>query len=66
MKKVFVIATALAIALSAGVVVAAKVKCTVDSVDGDKVTMTCKKADSLVAGEKVTVKKKKVKALEGC
>lgn len=66
MKKVFAIAIALAFALSAGVVVAAKVKCTVDSVEGDKVTMTCKKADTLAAGDKVTVKKKKAKALEGC
>lgn len=65
MKKVLVVAAALAIALSAGVVVA-KVTCTVDSVEGDKVTMTCKNADDLAAGDKVTVKKKKAKALEGC
>ncbi|MDH4317762.1 MAG: hypothetical protein OEV64_05185 [Desulfobulbaceae bacterium] len=65
MKKVLVVATALAIALSAGAVVA-KVNCTVDSVEGDKVTMTCKNVDDLAAGDSVTVKKKKAKALEGC
>lgn len=47
--------------------VAATVKCTVDSVAGDKVTMTCKKADTLKAGDKVKVKpKKKLAAIEGC
>lgn len=65
MKKVLIIAMALTFAC-AGVVVAAKVKCTVDEVNGDKVTMTCKNADKLEAGDKVTVKKPKNKALEGC
>ena len=51
----------------AGVGVAAKLKCTVDSVDGDKVTMTCKKADKLKAGDKVKVSPpKKGAAVEGC
>ncbi len=45
---------------------AAKVKCIVDSVDGDKVTMTCKKADKLKAGDKVKVSAKKKAAVEGC
>lgn len=52
---------------SAGAGFAAKLKCTVDSVDGDKVTMTCKKADKLKAGDKVKVSPpKKGAAIEGC
>lgn len=46
--------------------VAGKVKCTVDKVEGDKVTMTCKGASALKAGAKVTVKAAKKKAIEGC
>ncbi|MBL4903004.1 MAG: hypothetical protein JKY62_10170 [Desulfocapsa sp.] len=49
------------------VAVAAKLKCTVDSVEGDKVTMTCKKADKLKAGDKVKVSPPKGgAAIEGC
>ncbi|BCO10063.1 hypothetical protein GF1_24390 [Desulfolithobacter dissulfuricans] len=66
MKKVVTVVMVVAFALSAGVAMAAKVKCTVDSVDGDKVTMTCKKANKLKAGQKVTVKAAKKKAIEGC
>ena len=70
MKKGIVsVVLALAFAVSTvGVGMAAKVKCTVDAVDGDKVTMTCKKADSLKAGDAVTVKAKKkaAAAIEGC
>ncbi len=67
MKKGIVsIVLALTFAVST-VAVAATVKCTVDGVDGDKVTMTCKKADSLKAGDKVKVKKAKGgAAIEGC
>lgn len=53
-------------ASTATVAMAGKVKCTVDSVDGDKVTMTCKDADNLKAGDKVEVKAKSGKAIEGC
>ncbi|WP_457573549.1 selenite/tellurite reduction operon protein ExtJ [Desulfolithobacter sp.] len=66
MKKVVTVVMVVAFALSAGVAMAARVKCTVDSVDGDKVTMTCKKASKLKAGQKVTVKPVKKKAIEGC
>lgn len=66
MKKVVTVVMVVAFALSAGVAMAARVKCTVDSVDGDKVTMTCKKASKLQAGQKVTVKVAKKKAIEGC
>lgn len=46
---------------------AAKLKCTVDSVEGDKVTMTCEKADKLAPGDKVKVSTaKKGAAVEGC
>lgn len=69
-KKVLVSVMAAAFLMSTVAVgFAAKVKCTVDSVDGDKVTMTCKKASKLKAGDKVSVKAKKSggkKAIEGC
>ncbi len=69
MKKIIVSAVmALVFAISVvGTGVAASVRCKVDAVDGDKVTMTCKKADSLKAGDKVKVKKaKKAGKVEGC
>ncbi len=66
MKKVMTIVLAAAFALSATVVIAKSVKCVVDAVEGDKITMTCKKADKLEVGDKVKVKKAKKKALEGC
>lgn len=68
MKKGIVLAMALVFALStAGTGFAAKLKCTVDSVDGDKVTMTCEKADKLTPGDKVKVATpKKGAAIEGC
>lgn len=67
MKKGIVsVVLALAFAVST-VAVAATVTCTVDAVDGDKVTMTCKNADSLKAGDSVKVKAKKGgAAIEGC
>ncbi|MCB2181696.1 MAG: hypothetical protein KQH63_06715 [Desulfobulbaceae bacterium] len=66
-KKLLALTMAIAFSIStASVALAAKVKCTVDSVDGDKVTMTCKKADKLSPGDKVEVKPKKSKAIEGC
>ncbi len=68
MKKGIVsVVLALTFAVST-VAVAATVKCTVDSVEGDKVTMTCKKASSLKAGDSVKVKAKKSggAAIEGC
>lgn len=66
MKKVISAVVVAAFVMSASMVMAASVKCVVDSVDGDKVTMTCKKADSLKAGDSVSVKAKKKKAIEGC
>ncbi|MBC8207561.1 MAG: hypothetical protein H8E79_00105 [Desulfobulbaceae bacterium] len=50
-----------------GVAAAANIKCTVDSVAGTAVTLTCKEADSMKAGDKVTVKtKSKAAKVEGC
>jgi len=66
MKKMVTVVMVVAFALSAGSALASKVKCTVDSVAGDTVTMTCKKADKLKAGDAVTVKAAKKKAIEGC
>jgi plastocyanin len=61
MKKFGVAMMVAAFVLSAGAVFAAK--CTVDSVDGNKMTVTCDKVD-VKAGDTVTVKAKK--SLEGC
>lgn len=69
MKKGIVSLTlALVMALcTAGASFAAKVNCTVDAVEGDKVTMTCEKADKLAPGDKVKVSTaKKEGAVEGC
>ena len=66
-KKIITLALAVVFALSAvGVGFAAKLKCTVDAVEGEKVTMTCKKADKLKAGDKVKVSASKKAAVEGC
>jgi len=52
---------------TAGVSFGANAKCTVESVDGDKVTMTCEDADKMSAGDEVKVKLPKKKgAIEGC
>ncbi len=66
-KAIVSVVLALTFAVST-VAIAATVKCTVDSVEGDKVTMTCKKADMLKAGDAVKVKAKKsgAAAIEGC
>lgn len=69
MKKGIVsLALALVIALcTAGAGFAAKVKCTVDAVEGEKVTMTCEKADKMKAGDNVKVSTAaKSGAVEGC
>lgn len=67
MKKVLAIAMAMAFTVSAASVsMAASVKCTVKAVDGNTVTMDCKKASKLNVGDKVKVKAAKKKAIEGC
>lgn len=66
MKKIIAAAMVTAFVMSASVVMAASVKCTVDAVEGETVTMTCSKADKLNVGDKVTVKAKSKKAIEGC
>ena len=66
-KKIVCFALAMVFALStAGIGFAAKLKCTVDSVDGEKVTMTCKKADKLAPGDKIKVSPSKKATVEGC
>lgn len=46
---------------------AARLKCTVDSVDGEKVTMMCEDADKLKKGDKLRISPpKKGAAVEGC
>ena len=66
-KKLVTVVLATVFAMSSvGTAFAAKVKCTVDTVEGDKVTMTCEKADKLEPGAKVKVSTKKKAAVEGC
>ena len=68
MKKIVAGLCALFFVVSvAGISVAAKLKCTVDSVEGEKVTMMCAKADKLKKGDKIKVSPpKKGAAVEGC
>jgi hypothetical protein len=67
-KKIVTLLMAMAFTVGvAGVSVAAKsVKCKVTAVDGNAVTLDCKKADKLKVGMKVKVKEAKKKAIEGC
>ena len=66
MKKLVIAAMVAAFVMSSSMVMGASVKCTVDEVADDKVTMTCKKADKLKAGDKVKVKAGGKAAYEGC
>jgi hypothetical protein len=67
MKKLVTLAMAMAFVVStAGMSMAASVTCKIKSIDGNTVTMDCKKADKLKAGQKVKVKVKKAMAIEGC
>jgi hypothetical protein len=67
MKKLVTAIMVVAFALSsAGLAMAQKVTCTVDAVEGDKVTLTCEGADKLKAGDKVQVRGGKKGAVEGC
>ena len=68
MKKMLAGICALFFVVSvAGVSVAAKLKCTVEGVEGETVTMTCAKADKLKKGDKIKVSPpKKGAAVEGC
>jgi len=67
MKKMLTGALVLIFALgTAGMSFAAKAGCTVESVDGDKVTMTCEDAGKMKAGDKVKVSLPKKGAVEGC
>ena len=67
-KKIVTLLMAMAFTVGvAGVSVAAKsVNCKVSAIDGNTVTLDCKKADTLKAGMKVKVKEAKKKAVEGC
>ncbi len=54
-----------AFALSAGSALAGSEACTVDAIEGDTVTMTCK-GTALKVGDAVKVKAKKAAKVEGC
>lgn len=62
MKKILAVLMAAAFVFSASTVFAAK--CTVEAVEGNKVTLNCDKADDVKAGDKVNVRASK--KLEGC
>ncbi len=67
MKKIMIVVMALAFVASASTgVMASRVKCTVDSIEGNIVTLTCENADRLKAGDSVTLRVAKKKAIEGC
>lgn len=68
MKKIVAGLCALFFVVSvAGVSVAAKLKCTVEGVDGEMVTLKCAKADKLKKGDKLKISPpKKGAAVEGC
>lgn len=66
MKKMLCAVLVAAFTLSASAAFAAKSECTIDSIEGDKVTMTCKKADGFAAGETATLNTKKKKEIAGC
>ncbi len=66
MKKIVAAVMAAAFVAAAAAAFAAKKEtCKVETVEGDKVTMTCEKTE-LKAGEQVEVKKKEEKKVEGC
>jgi hypothetical protein len=65
MNKMIAVGLVVAFAVTAGVAFAATQKCTVDTVEGDTVTMTCKKTE-LKAGDTVKVRADKKKVVEGC
>ncbi len=66
-KRIVTAALAMVFALSmAGVGMAAKVACTVETVIDGKVTMTCEGADKMKAGDKVKVTTAKAGGVEGC
>ena len=65
MKKFAVLMMTGMFALSVASVSMAAETCTVDAVDGDKVTMTCKDT-KMKAGDTAKVKAKAAAAIEGC
>lgn len=67
MKKIIIIAMTLAFVASAATgVMASRINCTVDSVEGYVVTMTCKSVDNLEVGTDVRLRVTAPKAIEGC
>ena len=68
MKKVCAAAFVLMfIASTASMSFAARVKCTVESVEEDKVILTCEDADKFKAGDELKISTpKKGAAVEGC
>jgi len=66
-KKLLSLALAAAFMIgTASVSLASTVKCEVKAIEGNTVTLDCKKADKLKVGEKVKVKAAKAAAVEGC
>uniref|UniRef100_UPI004055D049 selenite/tellurite reduction operon protein ExtJ n=1 Tax=Candidatus Electronema sp. TaxID=2698783 RepID=UPI004055D049 len=68
MKKIIAAAMLAALAVTGATFAAAKPKpekCAVETVEGDKVTITCKDT-ALKAGDKVEVRVKEDKPVEGC
>jgi len=68
MKKIMAAAFVLLFVLGTATAgYSARVKCTVESVEGDTVTLTCEDADKFKAGDKLKISTpKKGAAVEGC
>ncbi len=68
MKKILAAAFVLLFVVgTASASFAAKVKCTVESVEGEKVTLTCEDADKFKSGDELKISTpKKGGAVEGC
>ena len=65
MKKIAAALMVTAFAFCVGTAFAKSEKCTVDTVEGDTVTITCKET-KLKVGDNVKVKVNKKKEVEGC
>ncbi|WP_446009258.1 hypothetical protein [Candidatus Electrothrix sp.] len=70
MKKILAALIVTAFAFCVGTAFARTVKCTIETVEKEKVTMTCKDMEKVAehykAGDDIKMKKVKKKVVEGC
>jgi hypothetical protein len=65
-KKLTAISSALILSLFISPAFAKKYSCEITEVDGETVTLQCKKTDGLEKGTKIKFKTSTKKAIEGC